>query len=123
MKRLLVVTLAAMACCTAGVGCRHAFPHYPDPSFAHRRHEGPFLGFPGSGNRWGKHHGGQCGCPGGGCGPGGCGLAGRGIGGGLGGGQPLEPAPGMSAGAVGYPYYTHRGPRDFFINNPPSIGP
>jgi hypothetical protein len=23
---------------------------------------------------------------------------------------------------VGYPYYTTRGPRDFFTNNPPSIG-
>jgi hypothetical protein len=23
---------------------------------------------------------------------------------------------------VGYPYYTTRGPRDFLINNPPSIG-
>jgi len=117
MKRLLVVTLAAMACCTAGVGCRHAFPHYPDPSFAHRRHEGPFLGFPHSGSRWGRcfaGHGANCNCPGDGGGFGN---------GGLGGGPPLEPAPGMSAGAVGYPYYTVRGPRDFFINNPPSIGP
>ncbi len=25
--------------------------------------------------------------------------------------------------AYAYPYYTTRGPRDFFINNPPSIGP
>ncbi len=35
----------------------------------------------------------------------------------------MEAAPGMSAGAVAYPYYTTRGPRDYFQNNPPSIGP
>jgi len=29
---------------------------------------------------------------------------------------------GVSAPAVAYPYYTNRGPRDFFANNPPSIG-
>jgi hypothetical protein len=27
------------------------------------------------------------------------------------------------AGAVDYPYYTTRGPRDFLAKNPPSIGP
>ena len=31
--------------------------------------------------------------------------------------------PGPSVGAVTYPYYTTRGPRDFFLDNPPSIGP
>ncbi len=36
---------------------------------------------------------------------------------------PVQMAPGMSAATVGYPYYTTRGPRDFFRNNPPSIGP
>jgi hypothetical protein len=30
---------------------------------------------------------------------------------------------GPPTGAVAYPYYTTRGPRDFLINNPPSIGP
>ncbi len=30
---------------------------------------------------------------------------------------------GGTMGAVGYPYYTIRGPRDFFYNQPPSIGP
>ncbi len=30
---------------------------------------------------------------------------------------------GPQSGAVTYPYYTVRGPRDFFLNNPPSIGP
>jgi hypothetical protein len=29
---------------------------------------------------------------------------------------------GPSTAQVGYPYYTVRGPRDFLINNPPSIG-
>jgi hypothetical protein len=30
---------------------------------------------------------------------------------------------GPMQGAVTYPYYTTRGPRDFFHPNPPSIGP
>jgi hypothetical protein len=29
---------------------------------------------------------------------------------------------GPATGAVTYPYYTTRGPRDFLMNNPPSIG-
>jgi hypothetical protein len=32
-------------------------------------------------------------------------------------------APGPPTGQVAYPYYTVRGPRDFLMNNPPSIGP
>lgn len=35
--------------------------------------------------------------------------------------QPFQPGP--PAAQVAYPYYTHRGPRDFLLNNPPSIGP
>ncbi|MEZ6103396.1 MAG: hypothetical protein R3E01_31010 [Pirellulaceae bacterium] len=31
--------------------------------------------------------------------------------------------PGPSSGAVTYPYYTTRGPRDFLMSNPGSIGP
>lgn len=31
-------------------------------------------------------------------------------------------AGGAPAAQVAYPYYTARGPRDFFVNNPPSIG-
>ena len=31
--------------------------------------------------------------------------------------------PGPPTGQVAYPYYTVRGPRDFFCNQPPSIGP
>lgn len=46
-------------------------------------------------------------------------------------GQPqCQPAPTSPDGgpaptgaAVAYPYYTTRGPRDFLLNNPPSIGP
>lgn len=30
---------------------------------------------------------------------------------------------GPPTGTVAYPYYTTRGPRDFFAANPPSIGP
>lgn len=29
---------------------------------------------------------------------------------------------GPPSGAVAYPYYTHRGPRDFLLDNPPTIG-
>jgi hypothetical protein len=32
-------------------------------------------------------------------------------------------APGPPVGQTAYPYYTTRGPRDFLLNNPPSIGP
>jgi hypothetical protein len=32
-------------------------------------------------------------------------------------------AGGPPTGAVAYPYYTTRGPRDFLAENPPSIGP
>jgi hypothetical protein len=85
------------------------------------------------------------GCGSGGCGPGGCGPGG---GGGLlghhgGGHDELDPchprlrplkrhkgrhggydagAYGPPTAAVAYPYYTTRGPRDFFEPNPPSIG-
>jgi hypothetical protein len=31
--------------------------------------------------------------------------------------------PGPASGTITYPYYTTRGPRDFLVNNPPSIGP
>jgi hypothetical protein len=30
--------------------------------------------------------------------------------------------PGPPSAQVGYPYYSHRGPRDFLLDNPPSIG-
>ena len=31
--------------------------------------------------------------------------------------------PGPPVAQTAYPYYTLRGPRDFLLNNPPSIGP
>jgi hypothetical protein len=31
--------------------------------------------------------------------------------------------PGPPSGQTAYPYYTTRGPRDFLMKNPPSIGP
>jgi hypothetical protein len=43
-----------------------------------------------------------------------------------GGGHHAQPDPGPAGGPVGqyaYPYYTLRGPRDFLVDNPPSIGP
>jgi hypothetical protein len=42
-----------------------------------------------------------------------------------GGSYPEYPAfnPGPPTGQVAYPYYTTRGPRDFLMKNPPSIGP
>ena len=30
--------------------------------------------------------------------------------------------PGPPTGQVAYPYYTHRGPRDFLLDQPPTIG-
>lgn len=34
--------------------------------------------------------------------------------------QPFRPGP--PSAQVGYPYYSHRGPRDFFLDDPPTIG-
>ena len=38
------------------------------------------------------------------------------------GGPNAAPPYGPPAAQVTYPYYTTRGPRDFLLNNPPSIG-
>ena len=38
-------------------------------------------------------------------------------------GEEPAAAPGPATGAVTYPYYTVRGPRDFLAKNPQSIGP
>lgn len=48
----------------------------------------------------------------------------HGMGGGPG-AHPWQDGPpsGPPTAHVGYPYYTLRGPRDFLLNNPPSIGP
>jgi hypothetical protein len=64
-----------------------------------------------------------------GCGPGGCaggGVYGTGPGSQLCGNRGRKAAvqpQGPPQAAVAYPYYTTRGPRDFFANNPNSIGP
>ena len=69
-----------------------------------------------------------------GCGSGGCGIGGNGLchtcraGHGLRGQIPhtSQPPQGMGPGAqapsYAYPYYTTRAPRDFLMDNPPSIG-
>ncbi len=36
--------------------------------------------------------------------------------------QSMPVNPGPPSGTVAYPYYTTRGPRDFLLDNPPSIG-
>lgn len=56
--------------------------------------------------------------PGGGCGMGCCGGGRRG-----GGRQPFTGNSGPPCGAVGYPYYTTRGPRDFLARSPQPLGP
>ena len=38
-------------------------------------------------------------------------------------GLPGDIMSGDATATVAYPYYTVRGPRDFFVNNPPSLGP
>ncbi|TWT46831.1 hypothetical protein [Botrimarina hoheduenensis] len=84
---------------------------------------------------------GACGCGPGPCGPGGaCGMGGA-CGNGQnsmtgcvnklldcngmcgGGDRNYNFNPGPPTGQVAYPYYTTRGPRDFLMANPPSIGP
>lgn len=88
---------------------------------------------------------GKCGsgCGAGGCGPDGCNVAGGPAGGGYCGadGHEMDPCHprmrplkrhhgrhgaagdyGPPTAAIAYPYYTTRGPRDFFEANPPSIG-
>lgn len=59
------------------------------------------------------------GCPGGSGGPQMCqACGGRGC---QACGQHVTPSP--MTGAITYPYYTARGPRDYLAPNPPSIGP
>ena len=37
-------------------------------------------------------------------------------------GPPAYNSPGPPTAAVSYPYYTVRGPRDYFLDDPPTIG-
>ncbi|HTQ39293.1 MAG TPA: hypothetical protein VMJ32_09705 [Pirellulales bacterium] len=103
------------------------------------------------GNHWWGHKCDNCGCGCdqgcgycgqncGACGPGGCAGGGCAACGCLDHNSACSPIPdcatnranvdsqlggpaGPPAAQVTYPYYTVRGPRDFFANNPPSIGP
>ena len=116
------MSLAALLLIAAVTGCGHmnlAHRHGCDSCQAHGRHGGHHAG--------GGHHG----------------AGGHGAGGHVGGGHygphggahgtPGFPhhhqtreytgPQGPSTAQVGYPYYTTRGPRDFFVDNPPSIGP
>ncbi len=77
----------------------------------------------GSGAGYGGHGAGA----GYGAGPGMCGPGGAYGAGGPGGlaglhGQGPQINPGAPSAQVAYPYYSHRGPRDFLLDNPPSIG-
>jgi hypothetical protein len=76
------------------------------------------------------HSGAHWGAGGGHFGAGGAGAGGGLLGHGHG-GAPLskeayqaddQVGSGVAGPTVAYPYYTTRGPRDFFLNNPPSIG-
>ena len=63
------------------------------------------------------------GCTGPGVGCGGCAAGGCGAGHGRRARRTANGPNGPAVGAVSYPYYTTRGPRDFLDPNPPSIGP
>lgn len=119
MRRALLATLAAVTLTiSSGCGlCDHMFCWHK-----------PYAGC-GNGCGDGACANGGCsngGCANGGCADGNCGdgyaqngihAVPRGVGGtNLG-------AAGPPTGAVAYPYYTVRGPRDFLDPNPPSIGP
>ncbi len=67
--------------------------------------------------RCGKHYCRVCGPPGPGCGC--CPFCGCGPSG----DQNYNFNPGPPVAQTAYPYYTLRGPRDFLMSNPPSIGP
>jgi hypothetical protein len=93
----ILVALFAVVLCAAGTGC-----------ITGRGHAG---------------HNAACNaCDGGGCQH--CGIFG---GGGLAGRLAAHHDPGVMSGPptaqVVYPYYTVRGPRDFLLDDPPSLGP
>jgi hypothetical protein len=102
MKRTLLLTVMALLV-LAQTGCFH---HWARPQHA------------------------GCNCAGGGLVGGG--LAGGGIGGNVAHAvhetqgwrhqRPEMGPPGPPTGTVAYPYYTLHGPRDFLVDNPPSIG-
>jgi hypothetical protein len=101
-----------------GHGPGHAGPYGMERGPAHGGHHvGPVRGA--------LHHAGAALHHGG---PHGAGMHGGGFGAGMHGGgfgagaAQQQFAPGPPTGTVAYPYYTVRGPRDFLLDNPPSIG-
>lgn len=113
--------------CNGPIGCRPCNLGWQRGGTDYQR----FLGC----NHCGGHCGGQCGAHGGAHG-GGHGLGHGGLAGALA-NNPLTghgnnfahaqpsgagPASGGPMAQVAYPYYTVRGPRDFFLDNPPTIG-
>jgi hypothetical protein len=129
MKRSLFA-VAAVVLITAGVGCHRQYMR--GGSMAH--YDGAMGCQDGSVTygdgcvtcETGRARGGRCGC---GLFGHGCSLFGHGCGlGGDGGGLchgKHHPAinPGPPVAQVAYPYYTVRGPRDYFCDDPPTIGP
>jgi hypothetical protein len=133
MKHVLFA-FAAAALLMTSTGCGLC-----DGLFSFHKHGGACNGCDGGGCGGGCGDGAgcaNCGGPNGGCADGaGC-ANGGGLHGGNGDGGLLHHPPlprgaggcytgpeGPPTGAVAYPYYTTRGPRDFLMNNPPSIGP
>ena len=102
---LTVFTLAASTGCASLQGIIYGHDHGTDyttyDEFDHSSHEAE-TAFAESGH--GVEHASFSG-------PGGCANCGKAL-----------PPPGPPTGAVTYPYYTTRGPRDFLSGNPPSIG-
>jgi hypothetical protein len=104
--------------CRCGLFRRPCCPPYDDAC-------GPYYG--GQYDMSACHHGhGNWPCPcnccetyDGCCGP--CNQTGPGCG--ASGDHHYNFTPGPPTGQVAYPYYTVRGPRDFLMGNPPSIGP
>ena len=105
MKRMILAFVAVL--CLGSLGCTH-----------HNLARNNCGGCRGN-------HGGYAGSLGGGGGSrdGGGGGGGGRLAGLHGQGTSLDQGePGPPSASVAYPYYTVRGPRDFLMNNPPSIG-
>lgn len=123
--------------CPGGNGC--LFDHYCGSDCGPGYHPGPYDCSPCDSPDWGctgyRHPQGYvdgrgCICANGQCCPQQCCPPGPGYCGGCpapgccaSGDQNYNFNPGPPVAQTAYPYYTLRGPRDFLLNNPPSIGP
>jgi hypothetical protein len=108
MKARLLFALALLVVCAAS-GCQTV--NLCDGTGVHHGHRG-------HGGLFARHHGAH-----GYAGGGGSGIAdGRNVNYGHHFTRNYDGPPGPATAQVAYPYYTTRGPRDFLINNPPSIG-